>query len=70
MLTRRNGIYIETELAKRGGMAGAADEHAEVSGKGCLRLFCPPAHSIKIIASDPKIMIIDTTGMPYRTGVC
>ena len=41
MLTRRNWVHIETELAKRGGMAGAADEHAEVSGKSGLGLFCP-----------------------------
>ena len=69
-LTRRNWIYIETELAKRGGMAGAADEHAEVSGKSGLGLFCPPARSMQIFASYPKIMIIDTTEMPYGTGVC
>ena len=36
MLTRRNGIYIETELARRGGMAGPPDEHAEESGKAGL----------------------------------
>ena len=41
MLTRRNWIYIETELAKRGGMAGAPDEHAEVSGKVALNFFAP-----------------------------
>ena len=51
-------------------MAGAPDEHAKVSGKGGLRLFCPPARSMKIFASFPKIMIIDTTEMPYRTGIC
>ena len=70
MLTRRNGIYIETELARRYGMAGAPDEHAEVSGKAGLGLFCPPDRSMKIFASYPKIMIIDTTEMPYTTGVC
>ena len=70
MLTRRNGIYIETELPRRGGMAGAPDEHAEVSAKGSLGLFCTSARSIKIFASYPKIMIIDTTEMPYRTGIC
>ena len=47
MLTRRNWIFIETELAKNSGMAGAPDEHAEVSGKGGLGLFCPPARSMK-----------------------
>ena len=41
MLTRRNWIYIETELAKTGGMAGAPDEHAEVSGKVALNFFVP-----------------------------
>ena len=41
MLTQRNWIYIETELAKRGGMAGVPEEHAEVSGKSGLELFCP-----------------------------
>ena len=41
MLTWRNWIYIETELAKRGGMAGAPDKHAEVSGKSGLELFAP-----------------------------
>ena len=70
MLTWRNWIYIETELAKRGGMAGAPDEHAEVSGKSGLELFCPPACSMQIFASYLKIMIIDTTEMPYRTGIC
>ena len=68
MLTRRSGIYIETELARRGGMAEAPDEHDEVCGKG--GLFCSPARSMKIFASFPKIMIIDTTEMPYRTGIC
>ena len=63
-------MYIETELARRGGMAGAPDEHAEVSGKGGLGLFCPPARSMKIFVSYAKIMIIDTTEMPYRTGIC
>ena len=52
-------MYIETELARRGGMAGAPDEHAEVSGKGGLGLFCPPARSMKIFVSYAKIMIID-----------
>ena len=42
---------------------------AEVSGKGGLGRFCPPARSMKIFASFPKIMIIDTTEMPYRTGI-
>ena len=70
MLTRRNWIYIETELAKTGGMAGVPDEHAEVSGKSGLELFCPPACSMQIFASYLKIMIIDTTEMPYRTGIC
>ena len=70
MLTWRNWIYIETELAKRGRMAGAPDEHAEVSGKSGLELFCPPACSMQIFASYLKIMIIDTTEMPYRTGIC
>ena len=70
MSTRRNWIYIETELAKTGGMAGAPDEHAEVSGKSGLELFCPPACSMQIFASYLKIMIIDTTEMPYRTGIC
>ena len=51
MLTWRNWIYIETELAKRGGMAGAPDEHAEVSGKSGLELFCPPACSMQIFSS-------------------
>ena len=51
-------------------MAGAPGEHAEVSGKGGLGLFCPPARSIKIFASYPKIMIIDTTEVPYGTGIC
>ena len=69
MLTWRNWIYIETELAERGGMAGAPDEHAEVSGKSGLELFCPPACSMQIFVSYLKIMIIDTTEMPYRTGV-
>ena len=41
MLTQRNWIYIEMELAKTGGMAGAPDEHAEVSGKSGLELFVP-----------------------------
>ena len=41
MLTRRNWIYIEMELAKTGGMAGAPDEHAEVSGKVALNFFVP-----------------------------
>ena len=58
------------ELAKTGGMAGAPDEHAEVSGKSGLELFCPPACSMQIFASYLKIMIIDTTEMPYRTGIC
>ena len=70
MLTRRNWVHIETELAKRGGMAGAAEEHAEVSGKSGLGLFCPSTHSMQIFASYPKIMIIDTTEMPSRMGVC
>ena len=39
MLTRRNWIYIETDLAKTGGMAGAPDEHAEVSRKSGLGTF-------------------------------
>ena len=39
-------------------------------GKGGLGTFCPPARSMKIFASYPKIMIIDTTEMPYRTGIC
>ena len=69
MLTPRNRIYIETELAKRGGMAGAPDEHAEVSGKSGLELFCPLACSMQIFASYLKIMIIDTTEMLYRTGI-
>ena len=51
-------------------MAGAPDEHAEVSGKSGLELFCPPACSMQIFALYPKIMIIGTTEMPYRTGVC
>ena len=55
MLTRRNWIYIETELAKRGGMAGAPHEHAEVSGKSGLKLFCPPACSMQIFASYLKL---------------
>ena len=69
MLTGRNWIYIETELAKRGGMAGAQHKHAEVSGKSGLKLFCPPACSMQIFASYLKIMIIDTTEMPYRAGI-
>ena len=51
-------------------MAGAPDKHAEVSGKGGRGLFCPPARSMKIFASYPKIVIIDTTEMPYRKGIC
>ena len=51
-------------------MSGAPDEHTEVSGKAGLGLFCPSARSMKIFASYPKIMIIDITEMPYRTGVC
>ena len=51
-------------------MAGAPDEHAEVSGKRWSWTFCPPARSTKIFASYPKIMIIDSTEMPYRTGIC
>ena len=70
MLTRRNWIYIEKELAKSGGMAGAPDEHAEVSGKSGLELFCPPACCMQIFASYLKIMITDTTEMSYRTGIC
>ena len=35
-------------------MAGAPDEHAEVSGKGGLGLFWLPARSMKIFASFPK----------------
>ena len=70
MLTRRNWIYIETELAKRGGMAGAPDEQVEVYGKSGLELFCPPACSMQIFASYLKIMIIDTTEMPHSTGIC
>ena len=70
MLTLRNWIYIEMELAKTGGMAGAPDEQAEVSGKSGLELFCPPACSMQIFASYLKIMIIDTTEMPNRTGIC
>ena len=58
------------ELAKTGRMAGAPDEHAEVSGKSGLELFCPPACSMQIFASYLKIMIIDTTEMPYRRGIC
>ena len=70
MLTWRNGIYIETELARRGGMVGAPDEHAEVSGNADLGLFCPLARSMKIFASYPKIMIIDIAEMPYyQTGI-
>ena len=69
MLTRRNGIYIEMELAKRGEMAGAPNEHAEVSGKDGLGIFCVPARSMKTFASYPKIMIIDTTEMPYWTDI-
>ena len=69
MLTRRNWIYIETELAKTGEMAGTPDEHAEVSGKSGRELFCPPACSMQIFASYMKIIIIDTTEMPYRTGI-
>ena len=40
-LARRNGIYIEMELAKRIGMPRAPDEHIELSGKGGLGLFVP-----------------------------
>ena len=51
-------------------MAGAPNDHAEVSGKGGLGLFCPSARSMKTFASYPKIMIIDTKEMPYRTDIC
>ena len=50
-------------------MGGALDEHAEVSGKGGLGLFCSPARTMKMFASFPKIMITDTTEMPDRTGI-
>ena len=74
MLTWRNWIYIETEVAKRGGMAGAADEHAEKvvleKEKVVLDFYAPPARSMQIFASYPKIMIIDTTEMPHRMGIC
>ena len=51
-------------------MEGAPDEEAEVSGKSGLELFCPPACFMQIFASYLKIMIIDTTEMPNRTGIC
>ena len=59
-----------TMMLKTGGMAGAPDEHAEVSGKSGFELFCPPACSMQIFTSYLKIMIIDTTEMAYRMGIC
>ena len=47
-------------------MAGAPDEHAEVSGKGGLGPFCPNARSMKIFASYPKIMIITSVCIAHR----
>ena len=64
MLTRRNWIYIETELAKTGGMAGLQTSTLRCPGKSGLELFSPPACSMQIFASYLKIMIIDTTEMP------
>ena len=70
MLTQRNGIYVEAELARRRWMTGTRDEHTDVSGKPGLGLSCPFASYTKMLVSHFKIMTIDTTEMTYRTGVC
>ena len=70
MLTQRNGIYVEAELARRRWMTGTRDEHTDVSGKPGLGLSCPFASYTKMLVSHFKIMTIDTTEMTLRTGVC
>ena len=51
-------------------MTRARDEHAEVSGKAGLGLFCPPACSMRIFASHLYIVLVDTTDVAYPAGNC
>ena len=51
-------------------MARTRDEHAEVSGKAGLGLFCPPACSMRIFASHLYIVFVDTTDVTYPAGNC
>ena len=51
-------------------MARTRDEHAEVSGKAGLGLFCSPACHMRIFASHFYIVFVDTTGVTYPAGNC
>ena len=61
-------------ISKRNLQGGAEWQGLQTSTLRCPEKvvldFCLPARSMKIFASYPKIMIIDTTEMPYRMGIC
>ena len=51
-------------------MTRTRDEHAAVSGKAGLGLFCPPAYSMRIFTSHLYIVFVDTTDVRYPAGNC
>ena len=51
-------------------MTRTRDEHADVSGKAGLGLFCPPSCSIRIFTSYFYIVFVDTTDVTYPAGNC
>ena len=51
-------------------MTRARDEHAGMSGKAGLGLFCFPACSMRIFASNLYIVFVDTTDVTYPAGNC
>ena len=51
-------------------MTRIRDEHAEVSIKAGLGLFCPPACFMRILASHLYIVLVDTTDVTYPAGNC
>ena len=46
-------------------MTRIRDEHAEVSGKAGLGLFCPPSCSMRIFTSHLYVVFVDTTDVTY-----
>ena len=51
-------------------MTRTRDEHAEVSGKAGVRLFCLPACFMRIFTSHLYIVFVDTTDVTYPAGNC
>ena len=65
------GFILKRNLQGEAEWQGSQTSTLRCSEKLVLDFFAPPpARSMKIFASYLKITIIDTTEMPYWTGVC